>query len=69
LLLDEREMVSYPDAAISGDSITVIYDRDRYGKSEIMTAHIKEDEIIKGSLLHEDSYLKNIISSRDLKIG
>jgi len=69
LMLDEREMVSYPDAAISGDSITVIYDRDRYGKSEIMTAHIKEDEIIKGSLLHEDSYLKNIISSRDLKIG
>jgi hypothetical protein len=69
LLLDERNMVSYPDAAIDGDTITVIYDRDRHGDSEILTAHFKEQEIIDGNLSESNSYLKNIISSRGLNLG
>lgn len=65
LLLDERIMVSYPDAAIRPDGeIIVIYDRDRYGSSEILTARITEKEILNGMLSEPDSYLKNVISSR-----
>jgi len=64
LLLDERNSVSYPDAAIRPNGeITVIYDRDRYGVSEILTARITEDEIIAGTISDPKSYLKNIISS------
>ncbi len=69
LLIDERNMVSYPDAAIDGDIITVIYDRHRYGESEILTARFKEHEIMDGILSDSDSYLKNIISSRGQNFG
>lgn len=66
ILLDERNSVSYPDAAIRPDgTINIIYDRDRYGVSEILTACITESEIIDGKLSHPQSYLKNVISSRE----
>lgn len=68
LLLDERGNVSYPDAAIHGETITIIYDRERYNQSEILTAQITESEILKGRLLNSTSYLKNIISSRHLNL-
>jgi len=65
LLLDEREHVSYPDAAIHPDgTINIIYDRDRYGVSEILTACITEEEILASKLQNPASYLKNVISSR-----
>lgn len=65
LLLDERDKVSYPDAAIRPDGeINIIYDRHRYGASEILTARITEEEILSGSLSDPTSYLKNVISSR-----
>lgn len=65
IILDERDKVSYPDAAISENGIiNIIYDRDRYGVSEILTAQIAEGDIIAGELKHPSSYLKNVISSR-----
>jgi len=69
LLIDERDSVSYPDAAIMENRITVIYDRGRYGDSEILTASFTEDEIISGRLSEADSFIKNIISSRTLLMG
>jgi hypothetical protein len=65
LLIDERDGVSYPDAAIiAGGRINIIYDRDRYGASEILTAYITENEILEGRIKDSGSYLKNVISSR-----
>lgn len=69
LLLDERDKVSYPDAAIVNGRITAIYDRDRYGVSEILTASFTEEEIIKGKLETKDSFMKNVISSRQAQFG
>jgi hypothetical protein len=66
LLLDERDNVSYPDAAIRpGGEINIIYDRERYGASEILTARITENEILGGCITDPGSYLKNVISSRN----
>ena len=66
LLLDERNNVSYPDAAIRpGGEINIIYDRERYGASEILTARITENEILDGCITDPGSYLKNVISSRN----
>ncbi len=72
LVLDERQAVSYPDVAIdSNGMINVTYDRER-GIScscldealncarEILTARISEEDIIKGSLVNEKSYLKHV---------
>lgn len=65
LLLDERNKVSYPDAAIRPNGeINIIYDHDRYGSGEILTARITEGEILAGRLSDPASYLKNVISSR-----
>lgn len=66
LLLDERDNISYPDAAINtnGD-MCIIYDRDRNGAGEILTACITESEILEGNISSENSYLKNVVSSRN----
>lgn len=73
LLLDERSLVSYPDACEGDDGyIYITYDRERgsftssleeaYGQArEILTARISEDDI-KSSTLHDGSYIKNIAS-------
>ena len=72
LLLDERKDVSYPDAAIDKDGmIHITYDRERGAfcpsfedalncAREILTAKVSEDDIIKGHLVDEKSYLKHI---------
>lgn len=72
LLLDERNSVSYPDAAIDSEGmIHITYDRERgafcsrfddimNSAREILTACICEEDIIKGSLVNEKSYLKRI---------
>lgn len=74
LLLDERNNVSYPDAAIGPDgSIYITYDRERgayqteFSKifdhaREILIAKITEEDIIAGKLISDGSYLKHIIS-------
>lgn len=72
LLLDERNEVSYPDAMEDQDGfIHIVYDRERGGGKlspeeaygcarEILNAKITEEDIIKGELVHEGSFLKNI---------
>lgn len=72
LLLDERNYVSYPDAALSKDGrIHITYDRERgafcsrfddimNSAREILTACITEEDIINGTLVSEGSYLKRI---------
>ena len=72
LLLDERDNVSYPDAAIDPDGyIHITYDRERGGfcqsleeamskAREILTARISEKDIIEGKLVSPESYLKNV---------
>lgn len=66
LLLDERDKISYPDAAINTNSdMCIIYDRDRNGAGEILTAYITESEILEGNISNENSYLKNVVSSRN----
>ena len=72
LLLDERNDVSYPDAMEAEDGyIYIVYDRERgcFKKSldeaysdnrEILTARLKEDDIIAGRLVSEGSYLKKV---------
>lgn len=66
LLLDERADVSYPDAIEDDDGyITVIYDRERHGAKEILTASFTEEDIRKGAFQSPDSYSKRIISKVD----
>lgn len=72
LLLDERNNVAYPDAAIDKDgNIHITYDRERgafctrfediMGSArEILTACICEEDIINGCLIKTTSYLKRI---------
>ncbi len=72
LLLDERQYIAYPDAAIDSDGmINITYDRERGAfKSrfddimscarEILTARISEEDIINGRLVSDKSYLKNV---------
>lgn len=50
LLLDDRDDVSYPDAAIGPDGqIYVTYDHDRFGDRGIYLARITEDDILAGT--------------------
>ncbi len=74
LLLDERNAVAYPDAAVTEDgTIYVVYDRERgafktslsqvYAEArEILTAKITEDDIMEGRLVSKGSFLKNVVS-------
>ena len=73
LLLDERNDVSYPDAAIGKDgSIYIIYDRERGALKktldealacarEVLVARISEQDIINGAV-SGDGYLKRVVS-------
>lgn len=74
LLLDERESVSYPDAfeTENGD-IYITYDRKRgcnkknleeaYANArEILTARLREEDILAGELVCEGSYLRRVVS-------
>ena len=77
LLLDERKSVSYPDAIEAEDGyIYITYDRERgcFKKSledayacarEILTAKITEEDIINGSLISDNSFLKNVVCKLD----
>ena len=74
LLLDGRELVSYPDAVEGeGGEIYIVYDRDRgcfkptleaayASEREILISRITEEDIIKGKLCSEGSYLGRIVS-------
>jgi predicted neuraminidase len=62
LLLDERKGVSYPDVTLGNDGrIYVIYDRERYGAREILLASFTEEEVVKGKIDNEGSFLRRIV--------
>ncbi len=73
-LLDERDRVSYPDAAVDENGyIYITYDRERgdslkslgevYTKArEILYAKITEEDIMAGKIVSPDSKLKGIVS-------
>lgn len=70
LLLDERDNVSYPDAALDRNGrIYIIYDRERYKDREILLASVTEEDILAGKLLSPDSFLKQIINRGAMKQG
>ena len=70
--MDERDNVSYPDAALDKDgNIYITYDRERgafckdfesimNSAREILTARITEYDIINGSIINKGSYLKRV---------
>ena len=63
LLLDERENVSYPDAAECADgSIFCIYDRERTDIGEILLARFTEEDIFAGTMVSDGSYRKRCVS-------
>lgn len=56
LLLDERELVTYPDAVEAPDgTIYVVYDRKRVGEGEILLQSFSEADILRGE---PSGYLK-----------
>ncbi|MFD4986226.1 sialidase family protein [Streptomyces sp. NPDC058374] len=51
LLLDDREDVSYPDAAVAPDGrIFVVYDHDRFGDRAVYLARFTEGDILAGRM-------------------
>lgn len=63
LLLDERNEVSYPDAAEAADGyIYITYDRERIKEREILMAKITEDDIMRGELKSPESQLKILVN-------
>ena len=63
LLLDERNEVSYPDAAEGSDGyIYITYDHERVTEREILMARITEDDILKGALTGEKSSLRILVN-------
>lgn len=63
LLLDERNEVSYPDAAEGDDGyLYITYDHERVKEREILMARITEEDILKGSLTGENSSLRILVN-------
>ena len=59
LLLDERNEVSYPDAAACSDGmIYICYDWERVKEREILMARISEEDILQGKLTDGRSRLR-----------
>ncbi|MCQ2446022.1 MAG: glycoside hydrolase [Clostridia bacterium] len=68
LMLDTRNDVSYPDGTEDEDGrITIVYDFDRMGAREILTACFTEEDILEGTLVSEGSYLKRVINRAEGK--
>ncbi len=63
MMLDEREMVSYPDGKQDEDgNIWIIYDFNRYGAGDILFAKFTEEDVISGKIVTEGSKLKQLIN-------
>ncbi len=61
-LLDERSVISYPDADQDrAGRIYITYDRNRAQAGEIIMASVLEEEIWAGRLLDQESFLKRVI--------
>lgn len=64
ILLDERNDISYPDAAIDENGrIWIVYDRERYSAREILLASVTEEDILAGTIVSEGSFLKQVIGN------
>ena len=62
LMLDEREHVSYPDAAEdSAGRIYAVHDRERQKLREILLSRFHEDDVLVGSCIHPDSFTRRPI--------
>jgi predicted neuraminidase len=66
LLLDERTGVSYPDGVQAKDgTISVVYDRDRAGAGEILTASFTEKDVMAGRDVSGRVRLRQLVSRLD----
>lgn len=63
LFIDKRDKVSYPDGTeLDNGFVYIVYDRDRYGEMEILTAGFREEDVLKGKLVTKDAFLQRIIN-------
>lgn len=63
LLLDERCKVSYPDGFEAPDGlIHILYDRNRHTDAEILLAKFREEDIMAGKIVSNDSNLKILVN-------
>lgn len=63
LLLDERELVSYPDGVEAPDgTLHVIYDRERKAAKEILAARFTEDDVIQGRCTSDSAGLRLLVN-------
>ena len=63
MMLDEREMVSYPDGKQDEDgNIWIIYDFNRYGAGDILFAKFTEEDVMSGKIVTEGSKLRQLIN-------
>ena len=63
LVLDDREMVSYPDGQqVADGSIWIIHDQGRYTGGEIIASRITEEDIAAGKLVSPNSKLHILVS-------
>lgn len=62
LLLDERPSVSYPDGVQAEDGrIYVIYDRERHDAKEILMAVFREEDVLAGRCVSDDTRLRQLV--------
>ena len=63
LLLDEREIVSYPDGVeANNDKIYVIYDRGRSTEREILLATFSEEDVKQGKCVTDKCRLRMLVN-------
>ncbi len=70
LTIDERNAVSYPNAAQDTDgTIYIIYDRERGGEGakEILMATLTEEDILAGKFISKKGKLKTIVNKAGVK--
>lgn len=63
MLIDSDMNISYPDAAFDENgTIYLVYDHGRRTEKEILFSRFTENDIISGTCIGKDSFLKHIIS-------
>lgn len=68
LLLDARDDVSYPDAAIGDEGeIFVVYDWQRMTERKILMARIGEEDVLAGELVRPGSRLGMVVNTAEAR--
>lgn len=63
LMLDKREVITYPDGIQDKDgNIYIIYDRERTKEGEILFAKFREEDVIAGKTISPICRLKQVIN-------